>query len=99
MITTGGSAFFYQVGLNTKSRLILCLTLNPFQLFLFADSGAFFVNYIITAAMAGAALELIRFPELLWYAIQICWSKSIADTPAIRDKIKYEFRFGEQYAR
>ena len=63
------------------------------------DSGAFFVNYVITAAMIGTGLELIRFPELFWYLIQICVSRSKADTPAIRKAIKYEFRFGEQYAR
>ena len=34
------------------------------------DSGAFFVNYVITAAMIGSGLELIRFPELFWYLIQ-----------------------------
>jgi hypothetical protein len=48
------------------------------------DSGAFFVNYIITASLMGAGLELIRFPDLVWYAVQICWSKSEADTPAVR---------------
>jgi len=63
------------------------------------DSGAFFVNYVITAAMIGSALELIRFPELFWYFVQICCSRSKADNPAIRKAIKYEFRFGEQYAR
>jgi len=63
------------------------------------DSGAFFVNYVITSAMIGSGLELIRFPELFWYLIQICMSRSKADTPAIRKAIRYEFRFGEQYAR
>ena len=63
------------------------------------DSGAFFVNYVITSALLGSALELIRFPELFWYLVQICISRSKADTPAIRKAIKYEFRFGEQYAR
>lgn len=63
------------------------------------DSGAFFVNYIITAALVGTGLELVRFPELLFYCLQICWSKSEADIPAIRRAMKYEFRFGEQYAR
>ena len=63
------------------------------------DSGAFFVNYVITTAMIGSGLELIRFPELFWYLVQICVSRSKADTPAIRKAIKYEFRFGEQYAR
>merc|ERR1719427_2616678 len=63
------------------------------------DSGAFFVNYVITSAMIGSGMELIRFPELFWYLIQICMSRSKADTPAIRKAITYEFRFGEQYAR
>ena len=35
------------------------------------DSGAFFVNYIITAAIVGAGLELIRFPELLMYLARV----------------------------
>ena len=30
---------------------------------------------------------------------QLCWSRSKADSPAIRRAIRYEFRFGEQYAR
>jgi hypothetical protein len=47
----------------------------------------------------GAGLDLLRFPDLFMYAIAICWSKSEADTPAIRKSIKTEFRFGEQYAR
>ena len=63
------------------------------------DSGAFFVNYVITSAMIGSGLELIRFPELFWYLIQICLSRSKADGPAIQKAIVYEFRFGEQYAR
>ena len=40
-----------------------------------------------------------RFLELFWYLIQTCISRSKADTPAIRKAIRYEFRFGEQYAR
>ena len=35
------------------------------------DSGAFFVNYVITAALVGTGLELIRFPEMFWYLIQV----------------------------
>ena len=35
------------------------------------DSGAFFVNYVITAALVGSGLELIRFPEMFWYFIQV----------------------------
>ncbi len=39
------------------------------------DSGAFFVNYIITAALVGAGLELIRFPELFFYLVRVSSSK------------------------
>ncbi len=28
------------------------------------DNGAFFVNYVVTAALVGTALELLRFSEL-----------------------------------
>jgi len=63
------------------------------------DSGAFFVNYVITAAFIGSGLELIRFPELFWYGLQVCLSRSEADSRAIQRAVTYEFRFGEQYAR
>jgi len=63
------------------------------------DSGAFFVNYVITAAFIGSGLELIRFPELFWYGLQVCISRSEADSGAIQRAVTYEFRFGEQYAR
>lgn len=63
------------------------------------DSGAFFVNYVITSALIGCGLELMRIPELLWYLIQACLSKSKAETPAIRRAVTYEFMYGEQYAR
>ena len=32
------------------------------------NNGAFFVNYLITSALIGTALELCRFPELVSYA-------------------------------
>ena len=72
----------------------------PWECIFLPDAGAFFVNYLITAAMIGCGMELIRLPELLWYAIQMCWSRSKAETPYIRSTLAvYEFRFGEQYAR
>lgn len=33
------------------------------------------------------------------FIFQLCWSRSHAENPAIRRNIRYEFRFGEQYAR
>ena len=63
------------------------------------DKGAFFVNYVITTALVGTGLELIRFGDLLYYLIMVCFSRSKVDTPAIRMEMKYEFRFGDHYAR
>ena len=63
------------------------------------DSGAFFVNYVITSALIGTGLELMRFGEIFFYFLQVCSSRGKADTPAIRKAIKYEFGFGENYSR
>lgn len=62
------------------------------------DKGAFFVNYIITSALIGTALELIRFPELIYYLWMLCTAKSQAETPYIRKHIVDVFPFGVHYA-
>jgi hypothetical protein len=33
------------------------------------------VNYVITSAFIGTALELIRFPELFVYAVKLCLAR------------------------
>ena len=38
------------------------------------DSGAFFVNYVITSALIGTAFELVRLPELFLYAVRMCYT-------------------------
>lgn len=62
------------------------------------DKGAFFVNYVITTAFIGTALELLRFPELIIYIYQLINSRSVAETPYIRRSILIEFPFGIHYA-
>ncbi|XP_055584983.1 CSC1-like protein 1 [Uranotaenia lowii] len=62
------------------------------------DKGAFFVNYIITAAFIGTALELIRFPDLICYVWKLATAKSKAETPYIRKSILITFPFGIHYA-
>lgn len=57
------------------------------------------MNYVITSALIGCGLELLRIPELLWLFIQTCLSKSKVEAPAIRRAATYEFMYGEQYAR
>lgn len=61
------------------------------------DNGAFFVNYVITSAFIGTALELIRFPELFMYAFRMCLARSQADIASVRTAILFEFPFGVQY--
>ncbi|RZC37394.1 DUF221 and/or RSN1 TM domain containing protein [Asbolus verrucosus] len=63
-----------------------------------ADKGAFFVNYIITSALIGTALELLRFPELAMYAFRLLRIKSEAEKTSIRKEIMSEFPFGIHYA-
>lgn len=62
------------------------------------DKGAFFVNYVITSAFIGTALELIRFPELFVYTVKLCLARSQAETASVRKTILWEFPFGVQYA-
>ena len=72
----------------------------PWECIFPTDSGAFFVNYIITAGFLGCGMELIRLPELLLYAIQVCISRSKAELPFIQSTLAvFDFYFGEQYAR
>lgn len=62
------------------------------------DRGSFYVNYVITAAFIGTALELLRFPELIVYIWMLLTAKSKAETPYIRKSILIEFPFGTHYA-
>jgi hypothetical protein len=63
-----------------------------------ADKGAFFVNYVITSALIGTALELLRFPELAMYVFRLLRIKSEAEKTSIRKEILSEFPFGIHYA-
>lgn len=63
-----------------------------------ADKGAFFVNYVITSALIGTAMELLRFPELAMYALRLSLIKSEAEKTSVRKEILSEFQFGIHYA-
>ncbi|CAF3558098.1 unnamed protein product [Rotaria socialis] len=62
------------------------------------DNGAFFVNYIITSAFIGAAIELLRLSDLIFYIYIILTAKSTAERRVIRHALQFPFRFGVQYA-
>ena len=61
------------------------------------DNGAFFVNYVITSALVGTALEYMRFSELFMYACRLSFARSVAEIPSVRAANLYEFPFGFNY--
>lgn len=82
---------FVQWSLQTKN-----ITLRWECVFL-ADKGAFFVNYVITSALIGTALEMLRFPELAMYIWRFLLIRSEAEKVTIRKEILSEFPFGIHY--
>ena len=72
----------------------------PWECIFVPDSGASFVNYVITASMIGCGFELIRLFDVLLYIFRVCYSRSKAETAFIQNVLVVsEFRFGEQYAK
>lgn len=63
-----------------------------------AGNGAFFVNYVITSAFIGTALELLRFSELFTYGLKLLMAKSSAERTSVRKHVLWEFQYGMQYA-
>ena len=61
------------------------------------DNGAFFINYVTTSALVGTGLEIMRFPELIMYAVRLCFARSKAEISSVRKAILYEFPFGVNY--
>ncbi|KAK9890089.1 hypothetical protein WA026_008899 [Henosepilachna vigintioctopunctata] len=83
---------FVQWSIQTKTQ-------SPhWECIFLADKGAFFVNYVITSALIGTALELLRFPELAMYTWRFLRIKSEAEKTTIRKQILSEFPFGIHYA-
>ncbi|CAB3987312.1 CSC1 2 isoform X1 [Paramuricea clavata] len=62
------------------------------------NSGAFFVNYIITSALIGTALELVRLPELFVYGVRMCYTSNEGERLLVKKEAVVEFPFGIQYA-
>lgn len=48
------------------------------------DQGAFFVNYVIAAALVGSGMELLRLPGLLLYAIRMALARSAAERKYVK---------------
>uniref|UniRef100_A0A665T1Q6 Transmembrane protein 63B n=1 Tax=Echeneis naucrates TaxID=173247 RepID=A0A665T1Q6_ECHNA len=69
-----------------------------FECVFLPDNGAFFVNYVITSAFIGNAMDLLRIPGLLMYMIRLCLARSAADRRNVKRHQAYEFQFGAAYA-
>ncbi|XP_071780296.2 osmosensitive cation channel TMEM63C [Centroberyx gerrardi] len=69
-----------------------------FQCVFLPDNGAFFVNYVITSSLIGTAMELLRIPALMVYALRLCFAKSKAERIHVKRSQAYEFQFGLEYA-
>jgi hypothetical protein len=66
--------------LTSNVCLLMCL---PSCIFL-PSNGSFFVNYVITAALIGTALELLRFTELFMYGLKLMMARSSAEKAAVQ---------------
>ncbi|KAH6924250.1 hypothetical protein HPB50_014323 [Hyalomma asiaticum] len=63
-----------------------------------ANSGAFFINYVVTSSFVGTTMELIRFPQLCLFILYTFMSRSKAETFAVQRASLFEFHFGVHYA-
>uniref|UniRef100_A0A8C4GMF4 Transmembrane protein 63A n=1 Tax=Dicentrarchus labrax TaxID=13489 RepID=A0A8C4GMF4_DICLA len=68
-----------------------------FECVFLPDQGAFFVNYVITAALVGSGMELLRLPGLLLYTIRMVFARSAAERKYVKQNQAYEFEYGAMY--
>ncbi|XP_033503911.1 CSC1-like protein 1 [Epinephelus lanceolatus] len=68
-----------------------------FECVFLPDQGAFFVNYVITAALVGSGMELLRLPGLLMYTIRMAFARSAAERKYVKQNQAYEFEYGAMY--
>ncbi|KAM3602747.1 uncharacterized protein V6R79_010001 [Siganus canaliculatus] len=68
-----------------------------FECVFLPDQGAFFVNYVIAAALVGSGMELLRLPGLLLYSIRMAFARSAAERKYVKQNQAYEFEYGATY--
>lgn len=68
-----------------------------FECVFLPDQGAFFVNYVIAAALIGSGMELLRLPGLLLYTIRMVLARSAAERKYVKQNQAYEFEYGAMY--
>lgn len=68
-----------------------------FECVFLPDQGAFFVNYVIAAALVGSGMELLRLPGLLLYIVRMAFARSAAERKYVKQNQAYEFEYGAMY--
>uniref|UniRef100_A0A668A4J2 Transmembrane protein 63A n=1 Tax=Myripristis murdjan TaxID=586833 RepID=A0A668A4J2_9TELE len=68
-----------------------------FECVFLPDQGAFFVNYVIAAALVGSGMELLRLPGLLLYTIRMVFARTAAERKYVKQNQAYEFEYGAMY--
>ncbi|XP_059366703.1 CSC1-like protein 1 [Carassius carassius] len=68
-----------------------------FECVFLPDQGAFFVNYVIAAALVGSGMELLRLPGLLLYIVRLALAGSAAERKYVKQNQAYEFQYGAMY--
>ncbi|XP_068609624.1 CSC1-like protein 1 [Brachionichthys hirsutus] len=68
-----------------------------FECVFLPNQGAFFVNYVIAAALVGSGMELLRLPGLLLYIIRMALARSAAERKNVKQNQAYEFEYGAMY--
>lgn len=64
------------------------------------DDGAFFINYVLQAALVGNAVELLRVTDcLVYFFYTFFMNYSAAEYENSRQRITFDFYFGTRYAR
>lgn len=73
--------------------MIWCLLIS--RCLYLPDSGAFFINYVVTSSFVGTTMELIRLPQLCLFILYTFMSRSKAETFAVQ-RVRSFFLFAAQ---
>ncbi|KAL8588770.1 hypothetical protein ACOMHN_035266 [Nucella lapillus] len=87
---TSVKALFEWMVVNAEKRV-------QWQCIFLPSNGSFFINYVITAALIGTMLDLLRFSELLIYSLKLLMARSQAEKAAVRKSVVWEFQYGIHY--
>ncbi|XP_076464518.1 osmosensitive cation channel TMEM63C-like isoform X2 [Babylonia areolata] len=87
---TSAKALFEWMVVNAEKRV-------QWQCIFLPSNGSFFINYVITAALIGTMLDLLRFSELFTYSLKLMMARSQAEKAAVRKSVVWDFQYGIHY--